>query len=303
MSKKGINPANFISPININGLDGRVLSLKAVNKKNKKEVLVVYDLKSNLERWWGLDSALSHYANVTAVDLPGLGGMDSFYTIGLLPTINNYAEYLEAYVKLRYKRKKLFILAIGFGFVVATRMLQRNPDIASKVTFVISINGYAHHDDLKLTDGRQLKNLAESLALSLPLVPWLAKTSLYSSPALSYRQSKLAKNNKLDNFTINFMLDLDKETDIRTSKYIYRELAKLDNCGYRVALPLWHVTTGNQRQYLNPSIVEQHLRVVFTKYRLVPSKLSKVPNIVSDARTGIKLLPAALRRELKKPVR
>ena len=39
--------------------------------------------------------------------LPGLGGMDSFYSIGLKPSLDNMADYVASFIKLSYKRKKV----------------------------------------------------------------------------------------------------------------------------------------------------------------------------------------------------
>ena len=75
-----------------------------------------------LERWWGLVQNFNEYGAVTMPDLPGFGGMDSFYTIGRRPTIDAFADYLAAFIKLRYKRKRITIVGISFGFLVATRM-------------------------------------------------------------------------------------------------------------------------------------------------------------------------------------
>jgi len=109
MSKRFVNPADFIMPININGLDGRVLRVENENHRSRHELLLIYDFQSNLEKWWGFAIALKNYANVTSVDLPGLGGMDSFYKIGRKPTLDNMADYLASFVKLKYKRKRLSI--------------------------------------------------------------------------------------------------------------------------------------------------------------------------------------------------
>src|SRR3982750_849342 len=149
------NPADYIVPLNINGLDGRMLHMPAPkNKPSNKEILFVYGHHSSLERWWGLAQVLNRYGAVTMPDLPGFGGMDSFYTIGKKPTIDNLADYLAAFIKLRYKRKKVVIAGMSFGFVVATRMLQRYPELTKKVTLLISIVGFAHKEDFTFSKPR-----------------------------------------------------------------------------------------------------------------------------------------------------
>src|SRR5205085_11669969 len=94
------NPVDYIVPLNINGLEGRVMHLPApkTKKAGQREILFVYGLHSSLERWWGLTQVLNRYGAVTMPDLPGFGGMDSFYTIGKKPTLDNMADYLAAFV-------------------------------------------------------------------------------------------------------------------------------------------------------------------------------------------------------------
>src|SRR5580700_10469282 len=138
--------ADYIVPLNINGLDGRMLRMPAPPKKNA-ELLFIYGHHSSIERWWGMMQVLNRYGAVTMPDLPGFGGMDSFYKIGKKPSIDNMADYLAAFVKMRYKRKPVTIVGMSFGFVVATRMLQRFPELAKKVDLLVSVAGFAHRDD------------------------------------------------------------------------------------------------------------------------------------------------------------
>src|SRR3954467_13947355 len=129
MAKRKIGAADYILPLNINGLQGRMLRAPS-NTNKKREILLVYGHHAALERWWSLVENLVQYGNVTMPDLPGFGGMESFSKINTKPTIDNFADYLAAFVKLRYQRKRVTIYAISYGFVVVTRMLQRYPEIA-----------------------------------------------------------------------------------------------------------------------------------------------------------------------------
>jgi pimeloyl-ACP methyl ester carboxylesterase len=146
--------ADFIVPLNMNGLQGRMLRLPAAKSDNKRELLIVYGHHAKLERWWGLIQNFNEFGNVTMPDLPGFGGMDSFYKIGQKPSIDNLADYLASFIKLRYKRRRLTIVGISFGFVIATRMLQRYPELAKRVDMVISCVGFAHHDDFTFSKPR-----------------------------------------------------------------------------------------------------------------------------------------------------
>jgi pimeloyl-ACP methyl ester carboxylesterase len=104
----------------------------------------VYGHHSSLERWWGVAKFLNRYAAVTMPDLPGFGGMDSFYKIGKTGSINNLADYLASFIKLRYKRKKVIVVGMSLGFVIATRMLQRCPELIKRVDMLVSFAGFAH---------------------------------------------------------------------------------------------------------------------------------------------------------------
>src|SRR5438105_15114146 len=124
MAKKPAkDPADYILPLYMNGLSGRMLHLPAPRGKKKREILFVYGQHSSLERWWGLALTLNRYGAVTVPDLPGFGGMTSFYKIGQEADVDTLADYLAAFFKLRYRQKKVTVAAMSLGFVIVTRML------------------------------------------------------------------------------------------------------------------------------------------------------------------------------------
>src|SRR5437899_499489 len=93
------NVQDYIVPLNINGMEGRMLHLPAPKSRQDCHILYIYGHHSSLERWWGLAQAFNEFGEVTAPDLPGFGGMDSFYTIGKKPDLDNMADYLASFVK------------------------------------------------------------------------------------------------------------------------------------------------------------------------------------------------------------
>ncbi|MEI9913878.1 MAG: hypothetical protein WDN66_02635 [Candidatus Saccharibacteria bacterium] len=304
MSKRFVNPADFIMPLNINGMEGRLLRIESQNRHNKREILVIYDMQANLEKWWGLAVALKSYANVTMIDLPGLGGMDSFYSIGLKPTLDNMADYIAAFIKLKYKRKKVSVLGIGFGFVLVTRMMQRNPEIATKVNMLVCLNGYSHKDDFKISDkDRQIMKLYSLICSTKPISDIL-KLTINNRVMLNVRypmsRIQTTKKGPSKEFVRRFKIDLVKATDLRTRMSLNLQLLNLDNCKVRINKTLWHVTTSNSDQNVNQKLVEQHFRVIFGKYNHLPTKIGgKMPLVLNDEKLAIKYLPAKIRRELK----
>jgi pimeloyl-ACP methyl ester carboxylesterase len=177
-------------PLNMNGLKGRMIYLPTSSRKTT-EILVVYGQHSSLERWWGLLQYLHHYGNVTAPDLPGFGGMQSFYTIDQRPTLDNFADYLAAFIKLRYKRKRLVIIGMSFGFVVVTRMLQRYPELVKKVDVVTSLAGYMHYSDFRFTLNKLRRLRVISLVLSWRILAILFRHTCLTPFALRWALTRI----------------------------------------------------------------------------------------------------------------
>jgi pimeloyl-ACP methyl ester carboxylesterase len=155
MASKNISPKEYIKTLKINGLTGRVLDMPASGAASNRNLLFVYGQHSSLERWWGLIQAFNKYGNVTVPDLPGYGGMDSLYKIGKEPTFDELADYLATFIRQHYEDERLNILGLSIGFAITTRMLQRHPDIANRVNILVSVVGFAHHDDFVFTKRRQ----------------------------------------------------------------------------------------------------------------------------------------------------
>lgn len=309
MTSNSTNPADYISPLNINGLDGRVLQLPAPVGKEAIEILFVYGHHSSLERWWGLMQVLNHYGAVTMPDLPGFGGMDNLYKIGKKPTIDNLADYLATYIKLKYKKKKIVIAGMSFGFVVATRMLQRYPELQDKVTLMISVVGFAHRDDFTFSKPRYnfYLTIAKIMSHRLPALFFryvlLNRTVLNAAYARTHNaKKKFATVSTPEEF--KYLMDVEvglwQDNDVRTYMFTSTQFLKLDNCGQRVNVPLWHVSTKNDH-FFNHSIVEQHLRVIFKDFNTGEADLkAHAPSVLADETMAAPMVPDALRKALDK---
>ena len=85
-------PADYVMPLNMNGLRGRMMRLPAPKTK-KRQILMIYGHHCTLERWYSFAEVLNDYGAVTMPDLPGFGGMDSFYKIGEKPDLDTKASF------------------------------------------------------------------------------------------------------------------------------------------------------------------------------------------------------------------
>lgn len=307
MPKASQQPADFIVPLNLNGLEGRMLKMPA-KKPAQREILFVYGQHSSLERWFGLAQELNKLGTVIMPDLPGLGGMTSLYRIGYPATIDNMAEYLATFVKLKFKNKKVTIIAMSLGFVVATRMLQNHPELVKKVDILVSIVGFAHGSDLKFSKSRLFiyKSASKLFAKKIP-----AKIFRYTAlqPVVLkaiYHRTHNAKEKFVemtgDEFkrTMDMEINLWHQNDIRTQFKNYLEMFDLDNTSLRVNLPVYHVAAQHDR-YFNNIKVEEHMRRIFNDFKIFYSKASNhAPTVVATAKEAAPFMPPGLREVLAK---
>lgn len=311
MAKTKLNDiSSYIEPLYINGMQGRMLSVPAPKNKNR-EILFIYGHHSSLERWWGLVHDLNQYGKVTVPDLPGFGGMDSFYTIGRIPTIDNLADYLATFIKMRYKRKRLTIIGLSFGFVVITRMLQKYPELVNKVDLLISVVGFAHGEDFSFSKTRFkfYKNAARLFSHKYPaiffrnvvLFPPLIRLAYARTHNAAQKFKGLDREQRKN--TMKLEIHLWHCNDVRTHMKTSLEFLTLDNCKTTVDLPVWHISVKKDR-YFNNAIVEQHMSVIFNKFNECISKMdSHAPSIIADIESSAPLIPRKIRLLLSKDPR
>jgi pimeloyl-ACP methyl ester carboxylesterase len=311
MAKKQASPADFIRPLNMNGLEGRVLHAPAHSIKPGREMLVIYGHHALLERWWGLIENLQDFGSVTMPDLPGFGGMDSFSKIGRRPTIDNFADYLAAFIKLRYKRRRITIVAISFGFVVVTRMLQKYPELAKKVDLVVSIVGFMHRDDFHFSPPRRrFYSRATGLLAKRPVayaIRYLALNRFIISNIYVRLPAGRRRFIEMDPeefaLMMDFEVDLWQMNDVSTHWATTSEFLNIDNCQQSVDAPVWHVASKGDHYFKN-EVVEQHMRVVFSDYhRATMNTKAHTPSIIADKKGLAIMVPPALRKELGRALR
>jgi pimeloyl-ACP methyl ester carboxylesterase len=235
--------------------------------------------------------------------------MESFYKIGKTPTIDHLADYLAAFVKMRYKRRRVTIAGMSLGFVVVTRMLQRYPDLTKKVDMLISIAGFTHKDDFVFTKTRHTMYYLGARFFSLPVASSFFRHVCLNPLILRavYRHTHNAKNKfkGVVEEELKEIMDVEirlwHDNDVRTYMLTSREFLRLDNCKQRVDLPVYHIGVEADR-YFDNQVVEQHLRVIFKEYHLLATLTAgnHAPSIIADAKTAAPFVPQKLRRLLSK---
>jgi pimeloyl-ACP methyl ester carboxylesterase len=294
-----------IKPLNMNGLKGRMLRLPAKNK-NKKEILMIYGHHSSLERMYGIAEAFNEYGAITMPDLPGFGGMDSFYTIGMKPTLDNMADYMASFIKLRYRGKKVTIIGMSLGFVIITRMLQKYPELQKKVKLLISVVGFTHKYDFTFKKPRYLfyKYGVSFFSLKLPSMffynVFLHPTVIRAAYSKTHNaKKKLANLSSEDKKTaIEFEVQLWRNDDIRTYMKMALMFLTLDNCKIQIDLPVHHISVDND-QYFDHAVVEQHMRVIFNDFTEHMAIIdSHAPSIVATKEEAQPFIPKSIKKLL-----
>lgn len=306
MAKKRMkNPEDYIVPLNMNGLQGRMLYLPPPKGKNR-QMLMIYGLHASIERLFGMAEDLNKYGGVTLPDLPGFGGMTSYYKIGEKPTLDNLADYLAAFIKMRYKHRRVTIIAMSFGFVIVTRMLQRYPELAGKVDLLTSVVGFVHNEDFMYSGIKRFGFRVLATVFSWRLPAWFGQNVILRPLAIrttyqlvAGRHAKLMDADKDERRRrIDFEIKLWQINDIRTYFQTFLIMLNLNLCDKTVKLPVYHVAV-NTDHYFDNHIIEQHLNVIYDGVTIVNANMkAHAPTIVADAKASAPLIPRKLRRLL-----
>jgi pimeloyl-ACP methyl ester carboxylesterase len=303
--------ADYILPLNINGLQGRMLRMPPPKGK-RREIMFVYGHHSSLERNFGVAEFLNKYGGVTVTDMPGFGGMDPFYKIGKKPTLDDMADYLAAFIKLRYKKNQRFDLTgLSLGFMIVTRMLQKYPDIAARINVLVSFAGFAKRDDFKYK--RSTYYLFRggtwffSRRLPAAFLKYFAFRSFFIRLGYKYFEPMFVKekdtkirraDEKQRQERIDFEVFLWQSNDPRTYMSIAHTMFTLDLTRHHVDHSVYHVAIEGDRYFENVR-VEQHMRRIFSDFILVDAKLpAHAPSIIASAKEAAPYVPAQLRKLL-----
>lgn len=297
--------AQFIAPLNMNGLQGRMMVAPAL-KNRRRDILVVSGHHTKLEQWWDLVQKLQAYGTVTMPDLPGFGGMQSFRRIGKQPTVDNYADYLSAFVKMRYKHRRVTIIGVSFGFVVVTRMLQRYPELVGRVDILVSLAGFVHRDDFLITAGqRRILGVVARLISVRPLA-WMLRHTVFALPKTYGLYDKLPVGQRrllsMDSFAEYHPIASEKMlwrlNDLSSHWRVISSCMQIDNCHKKIDLPLWHICT-QQGGFIDESVTKQHILIIYQSCRM--ASLRTAPNPQSRGQVDYDVgfvLPAGLRKAL-----
>jgi pimeloyl-ACP methyl ester carboxylesterase len=312
MTEKTANAqAEFIFPLDISGLSGRMLRLPAPSPRKRREILMIPGHHTSIERLSGLTEYINQFGVVTLPDMPGFGGMDSLYNIGEKATLDNLADYLASFIKVRYKNRRFTIMAISYGFAVVTRMLQKYPEIAKKVDLLVSWVGFVHKNDFKwkkstifwLRTGswifahRLPAGFIQHVGLRGPIIRKTYHMVEDRHPKFKNTEDSTEKEKRID-----FEIVLWQINDIRTYMACTNKMFSMNLCIEHIDLPVYHVAVENDH-YFNNLVVEEHMRAIFKDFNLIKTKMPvHAPTVIATKEEVEAFVPPTLRQLLRKKV-
>ncbi|MCA9347068.1 alpha/beta hydrolase [Candidatus Saccharibacteria bacterium] len=302
---------DYIEDIELNGLRGRMINAPARNpKKRDTNILLVHGQHSSLERLAGAADLMMDYGNFCLPDMPGFGGMDHLYKIGEKPTLDALADYMAAFIKLRYgKSKKFIIIGYSFGFIVTVRMLQKYPEIQKQCKEVIALAGFLHKNDFKFTATRRRAYLIFSRILETKLVSWIVREFFLRKIFLGmfYTRSHNAKEKFQDlspaehKRLLAFETKLWRINHIPTWCYTSRLMlnADLATRGEKLPMPLISINIEADKYFNNDSVVE-HFKMIFPKVKVINAESAHHGGgIIESAKEAAPFFPKSLRKYIK----
>lgn len=303
-----MNMESYISPYDWRGLRGRLLHIPGVHG-HRQHIILVYGQHASLERLQTLAEALRRYGQVWLPDLPGFGGMDSFYKIGLEASVDNYADYLHDFIVRHIKDEPFVIIGMSYGFANVTRMYQKYPGLQKQTKLLISFVGFTGARDFKITPlPRKLAIHAGTIAskgkygaalLQLMLrsifIKWFYtidwKKRYTADPA-----SQLAMQT-----AIQQQLTLWRINDCRThASTAYDFLFRLDLTGVKLQLPVHHLGVTYDH-FFDHGIVVKHMKEIYDKvYTYTLDLENHTPSQNTPAAEILLMLPPELQSKLTK---
>lgn len=302
-------PKKYVYNLNIKGMNGRYLKIPCSSKETNLQILLVYGHHSSLERMYSLSYNLSSYGNVTMPDLPGFGGMDSFYSIDQKPNLDMMAEYLTTFIKFKYKKSKFAICGMSYGFLVVARMLQLHPEISKQVVLLADLVGFSHYSDFSFTPARYslLKYLSKFLSTK-PMSLFahnilFSKSLIHISYKISSGSNPKMKDASKDEFLkrVHFEQYLWKINDARTYFYTLNDMLKVNLLQTKIKnIDLNHVAVDDDQYFYSKKVVN-NLKSIFNKVYVYKANLpNHAPTIISDEKEAGKIIPKPLRDKLSK---
>ena len=252
---------------------------------------------------------MRRFGQILIVDLPGLGGMDSFYKIGKKPTLDNYAHFLHKFLEKKLpKQQKFCLLGFSLGLMISSRLLSIYPQYQPRLKALVSVVGFLRGADLKFSRQRRFFYLlAASLVKIRPgalFFRYVIINKLFLK--MFYARTALAKA-KFQNISaqrkkelIAMETELWHINDVRTWAYTAELMLKVNLSDLRLKVQLYHAYIEGD-QFLNNDSNHRILKNVYNKVKCFGVNLgAHAPTVIADEAEAELFIPQGLSRVLAK---
>ena len=164
----------YIKSIKIGGMSGRMLHLPPPEGRSKK-ILFLHGQHASIERMYSTCQFLNEYGEVYQPDMPGFGGMTSFYKVGLKPSYDNYADFLYTFMKSHKLTRDVTVVGMSLGSQVMTRMFQKHPDSVKWVSSPMALAGFGAGSDFIRSNFFRIVVVPLSYFLSTRIGAWMMR--------------------------------------------------------------------------------------------------------------------------------
>jgi len=309
--KKAFDLNDYIEDIELNGLKGRMVNAPARTDAGKKvNILFIHGHHSSLERLKGVTDLLMDYGNFCLPDMPGFGGMDHLYGIGVKPSVDSLADYMAAFIKLHYGNKKKFVLVgYSFGFLVMTRLLQKYPSIRRQCIDVVAIAGLLHKNDIRFTTNRKTFYQIATRIVGSRIGSWVTREIFLRKWFLGgfYTKTHNAKD-KFKNLdsqalkkVVGFEVDLWRINHIPTWCYTSREMLNADLVTNVEQMPLDLISVVIRGdRYFNDKITEKHMKIAYRNVTVMYADVDQHGgSVVETAKDAKPFIPKKLLKHIR----
>ena len=298
----------YLGELTVGQLRGRFWRAPAFKPRYQQHVIVViYGHHASLERVAGLAQYLRRFGCVVVPDLPGFGGMDSFYKIDQLPQLENYALYLKRFLEGHLKEGQTFsLLGFSLGFQVVTKFFQLYPDWRPRVRLTLSLAGFLSGRSLQFTARRHRWYLRGITLVKTQFGSWLFRRLIlnrwilrsFYGRTFSARKKFIGQPERLR--LLKAETRLWQINDVRTWAFTARAMIVGDLSSPPVDLDLYHVAAEGDH-FLDNDHNLGRLRLVYNEVKLFHIELTAhAPTVVADVAEVEALMPADLVKVLNK---
>ena len=284
-------------------MHGRMLHLPKQKAGHDRSFVVLHGQHHSIERFYSIAQYLNQFGEVYMPDLPGFGGMDSFYAVGKHPSYDAYADYVHSVMQQCQLGRRVWLVGASFGSQVMTRTLQRHPEIQTVVEQAVAIAGLVGKRDFRVSWSFRAK-LFPLIYISSTRIGAYISGAIFSNAVTSRLVKRVIRSIKSKYYRDEAKLRLavavearlwrinDRRTHAKTTLMMFGQDLR-DYKDKVIGVPL-HNVTSEMDQYFSNDSVSSGFRELYKSYEFAYLATNQhSPSIIADKHEVASILPRA----------